>query len=114
MPLKNLFMLSFPSPFFYLFDNNLKPKLYLGIDCEKEMINFASKRFLNVDFYMKDILIDELFNESMKEKNNKSFVQLISVKTASPAGFKTVNPGPIDVTEYILFYVKNRNLNKYF
>ena len=50
--------------------------------------------------------IDELFNESMKEKNNKSFVQLISVKTASPAGFKTVNPGPIDVTEYILFYVK--------
>ena len=45
----------------YLFDNNLKPKLYLGIDCEKEMINFASKRFLNVDFYMKDILIDELF-----------------------------------------------------
>ena len=41
-------------------------------------------------------------------KNNKSFVQLISVKTASPAGFKTVNPGPIDVTEYILFYVKNR------
>ena len=43
----------------YLFDNNLKPKLYLGIDCEKEMINFASKRFLNVDFYMKDILIDE-------------------------------------------------------
>ena len=31
----------------YLFDNNLKPKLYLGIDCEKEMINFASKRFLS-------------------------------------------------------------------
>ena len=33
-------------------------------------------------------------------------VQVISVKTASPAGFKTVNPGPIDVTEYILFYTK--------
>ena len=67
--------------------------------------------FVHIDYnelaYLK-ILIDELFNESMKEKNNKSFVQLISVKTASPAGFKTVNPGPIDVTEYILFYVKNR------
>lgn len=47
------------------------------------------------------ILMDELF-----KKDN--FVQLISVKTASPAGFKTVNPGPIDVTEYILFYTKNK------
>lgn len=38
----------------------------------------------------------------------ENFVQLISVKAASPAGFKTVNPGPIDVTEYILFSVKSR------
>ena len=30
------------------------------------------------------------------------------MKTASPAGFKTVNPGPLDVTEYILFYTKNK------
>jgi adenine specific DNA methylase Mod len=36
-------------------------------------------------------------------------VQLISVKTSSPAGFKTVNPGPIDVTEYVLFFTKNKN-----
>lgn len=46
------------------------------------------------------VLMDEIFN-----RDNK--VQIISVKTASPAGFKTVNPGPIDVTEYILFYTKN-------
>ena len=45
----------------YLFDNNLKPKLYLGIDCEKEMIHFAAKRFLNVNFYVKNVLKDELF-----------------------------------------------------
>ena len=44
----------------YLFDNNLKPKLYLGIDCEKEMIHFAAKRFLNVNFYVKDVLKDEI------------------------------------------------------
>ncbi len=46
-------------------------------------------------------IMDEIF-----DKNN--FIQLISVKTASPAGFKTVNPGPIDVTEHLLFYTKSR------
>tara|TARA_R110002033_G_scaffold29007_3_gene65234 strand:- start:52859 stop:53428 length:570 start_codon:yes stop_codon:yes gene_type:complete len=44
----------------YLFDNNLKPKSYTGIDCEKQMIELASKRFLNVKFYLADILLDEL------------------------------------------------------
>jgi adenine-specific DNA-methyltransferase len=46
-------------------------------------------------------LLDEIFG-----KENR--IQIIAVKTASPAGFKTVNPGPIDVTEYILFYTKER------
>lgn len=49
-----------------------------------------------------NILLDEIFG-----KDNK--VQIISIKTASPAGFKTVNPGPIDVTEYILFYTKDKS-----
>jgi adenine-specific DNA-methyltransferase len=48
------------------------------------------------------VLLDEVFG-----KENK--VQVIAIKTASPAGFKTVNPGPIDVTEYILFYTKNKS-----
>ena len=48
-----------------------------------------------------NVLMDEIFGEENK-------VQIISVKTASPAGFKTVNPGPIDVTEYILFYTKRK------
>jgi adenine-specific DNA-methyltransferase len=48
--------------------------------------------------------------KQLQEKifGSENFVQLISVKAASPAGFKTVNPGPIDVTEYILFSVKSR------
>jgi len=49
-----------------------------------------------------NVLLDEVFG-----KENK--VQVIAIKTASPAGFKTVNPGPIDVTEYILFYTKNKS-----
>lgn len=48
-----------------------------------------------------NVLMDEIFGAENK-------VQIISVKTASPAGFKTVNPGPIDVTEYILFYTKSK------
>ena len=53
-----------------------------------------------------NVLMDNIF-----KKENK--VQLISVKTASPAGFKTVNPGPIDVTEYILFYTKKKSSFKF-
>ena len=48
------------------------------------------------------VLMDEIFGIENK-------VQVISAKTASPAGFKTVNPGPIDVTEYILFYTRNKS-----
>ncbi|WP_368028799.1 class I SAM-dependent methyltransferase [Arcobacter sp. s6] len=44
----------------YLFDNNLKPKSYLGIDCEEQMINLASKRFLNTSFKKQNILKDSL------------------------------------------------------
>ncbi len=49
-----------------------------------------------------NVLMDEIFGIENK-------VQIISAKTASPAGFKTVNPGPIDVTEYILFYTKRKS-----
>ena len=44
----------------YLFDNDFKPQKYIGIDCEEEMINAASKRFLNTKFILKNILEDKL------------------------------------------------------
>ena len=44
----------------YLFDNHLKPKSYIGIDCEEKMITLASKRFLDTSFYTKNILEDEI------------------------------------------------------
>jgi adenine-specific DNA-methyltransferase len=56
--------------------------------------------FIHIDYieqaYLK-ILCDEVFGR-------ESFVQMISVKTATPAGFKVVNPGPVNVTEFILMY----------
>lgn len=46
----------------YLYDNNFKPKTYIGIDCEEKMINLASKRFLETEFFIKNILKDEIPN----------------------------------------------------
>lgn len=45
----------------YLFDNNLKPESYIGVDCEIDMIELASKRFLNTEFYLQNIIEDKLF-----------------------------------------------------
>ena len=48
-----------------------------------------------------NVLMDEIFKPENK-------VQIISVKVSAASGFKAVNPGPIDVTEFILFYTKNK------
>jgi adenine-specific DNA-methyltransferase len=47
-------------------------------------------------------LMDEIFGSDNK-------VQIISVKVSAASGFKAVNPGPIDVTEFILFYTRNKS-----
>jgi len=70
----------------------------------KDLLHKEGAIFVQIDHHelgYLNILIDEIFGPENK-------VQIISVKTASPAGFKTVNPGPIEVTEYILFYTKSR------
>ena len=70
----------------------------------KELLRRDGSIFVHIDHHQLgyiNVLMDEVFGIENK-------VQVISVKTASPAGFKTVNPGPIDVTEYILFYTKDK------
>jgi len=59
----------------------------------------------NEQAYLK-VLLDEIFKRS-------NFVQMISVKRASPAGFKVINPGPLTVTDYIFLYAKDRNYFDY-
>lgn len=76
------------------------------LEIAREFLREDGGIFIHIDHHQigyLNVLMDSIFG-----KLNK--VQLISVKTASPAGFKTVNPGPIDVTEYILFYTKNKSL----
>lgn len=70
----------------------------------KRLLRNDGAIFIHIDHHELgyiNVLMDEIFGIENK-------VQIISVKTASPAGFKTVNPGPIDVTEYILFYTKKK------
>lgn len=75
----------------------------------KSLLREDGAIFVHIDHHQLgylNILLNDVFG-----KENK--VQIISIKTASPAGFKTVNPGPIDVTEYILFYTKNKSNFKF-
>ncbi len=53
-----------------------------------------------------NVLMDEIFKEENK-------VQIIAIKVSAASGFKAVNPGPIDVTEFILFYTKDKNKFKF-
>lgn len=75
------------------------------LEVAKELLREDGALFLHIDlheFAYISVLADSIFGIDNR-------VQIISVKTATPAGFKTVNPGPIDVTEYILFYTKNKS-----
>lgn len=75
------------------------------LELAKRLLRSDGSIFVQIDHHELgyiNVLMDEIFG--IKNK-----VQIIAVKTASPAGFKTVNPGPIDVTEYILFYTKNKS-----
>src|SRR6185312_6221761 len=70
-----------------------------------ELLSDKGSIFVHIDHHQLgyiNVLLDKVFG-----KENK--VQVIAIKTAFPSGFKTVNPGPIDVTEYILFYTKNKS-----
>ena len=74
------------------------------LEIAKELLSKKGAIFIQIDYHELayiNALCDEIFGR-------ENFVQLISVKTSSPAGVKTFNPGPIEVTEYILFYAKDR------
>ncbi len=44
----------------YLMDENLEPKKYIGIDCELQMVDLATKRYPKVNFILKNVLNDDL------------------------------------------------------
>jgi len=74
------------------------------LQISKDLLHISGCIFIHIDYiefaYLK-VLCDEVFGV-------ENFVQIISVKTATPAGFKVVNPGPINVTEFVLMYTKDK------
>ena len=75
------------------------------LEVARELLREDGVMFVQCDHHevgYLNVLMDEIF-----KRENK--VQVIAIRTASAAGFKTVNPGPIDVTEYILYYSKAKN-----
>lgn len=74
------------------------------LEVARDLLKEDGSIFVQIDLHelgYLTVLMDSIFGVENK-------VQIISVKTATPAGFKTVNPGPVDVTEYILFYTKKK------
>ena len=79
------------------------------LEVAKELLSNDGAIFIQIDHHelgYLTVLMDEIFGADNK-------VQIISTKVASPSGFKAVNPGPIDVTEFILFYARSKNNFKF-
>lgn len=75
------------------------------LEIAKELLSPDGAIFVQIDHHevaYLNALMDEIFGPENK-------VQIISLKVAGASGFKAVNPGPTDVTEFILFYTKNKS-----
>ena len=75
------------------------------LEISKKMLSSEGGIFVHIDYHELGYLLplmDEIFGK-------ENCIQIITVKTSSPAGFKTVNPGPIEVTEYVLFYTRQKD-----
>ena len=92
------------------YDDGLEHSIWLSLMRErlellKGLLHPTGTIYVHIDnneqAYLK-VVMDEIFHRD-------NFVQMISVKRASPAGFKVVNPGPLTVTDYILLYAKDKN-----
>lgn len=55
------------------------------------------------------LLLKEVFNKS----GQNNFINKITIKTKSPSGFASVNPGVFETAEYILSFAKDKSKWKY-
>jgi len=69
-----------------------------------ELLSSDGLIFIQLDekllFHLK-LILDEIFGKD-------NFVNIFTIKTSDPSGFKTVNPSPYDAAEYILMYAKKK------
>ncbi len=97
------------------YDDNLEHSIWLNLmrprlEILHNLLSEDGTIWIQIDdeeqAYLK-VLCDEVLGRA-------NFVQMISVKRASPAGFKVINPGPLTVTDYILLYAKDKQKMQYF
>lgn len=95
---------------FQHYDDNIETSTWLSMMRDRVNVLFELLRtdgvlFIQLDeklLFQLKLILDEKFG-----KNN--FVNIFTVKTSDPSGFKTVNPSPYDSSEYILMYSKNKS-----
>ena len=68
-----------------------------------ELLSISGSIFISIDHNQLGYLIT-LINEIFKEENQKN---IVTVKRSSVSGAKVINPGVVNVSEYILIYSKN-------
>ncbi len=97
------------------YDDGLEHSLWLNLiknrlDILRKLLSIEGSIYVHIDnneqAYLK-VIMDEIFGRH-------NFVQMISVKRASPAGFKVINPGPLTVTDYILLYARDKEHFTYY
>jgi len=81
--------------------NMMYPRLQLAYKLlKKDGVIFISINSIELSNLKK--IMDEIFGES-------NFLQLISVKSATTASFRSINLCPVNVSEYILMYAKDKD-----
>lgn len=106
----------------YLIKNNKSPKSYIGIDCEKMMIDLASKRFSNIDFKIQNIIKDELqisdyyicsgAMNTFKEKDIFTFISKCFLASKKGFIFNFLKDDRLCTVDYIKVINFCKNLSK--
>ncbi len=75
----------------------------------KDLLREDGSIWINIDdnelSYLQ-ILLDEIFG-------CENYISLVTVKRSASTGHKAINPGPINVTDYVIGYAKNKKIWKY-
>jgi adenine-specific DNA-methyltransferase len=96
------------------YDDNLEHSIWLNMMRDRmellhTLLSPEGALIVNLDdselAYCK-VLLDELFGRS-------NYVLTIIAESATPSSFKTVNTGPTEVVQYLLFYAKDKSRFEY-
>jgi adenine-specific DNA-methyltransferase len=92
----------------FLYKDNYRHSSWLSMMYDRFEV---AKKLLSQNGAIFSQINDKELNHLIKLQEKvfgENFIQTITVKTATPAGFKTVNPGAVSVSEYITWFTKSR------